>query len=567
LPELTDATASPEPTKTTGAIEALLPAIFDTVADGVTVLDRSWTVRFANEAAARLMGAASVGDLIGRSSSSLTDLFELLKEDGSPFDLSGLPTRRAFAGEADPEEIIRFRSRGTTADRWSLVRARLLPGATEADDLVVTSFQDITQIKRVELRLSFLSEASALLGEATDLTDALRRVAWMAVPFIADWFAIDLIEDSKEVHRVALAHGDPSMERIAEEAQQRWPPQSSAHGPVGEVTRLGRSLHVTDITDQMLQSVARDKDHLAILRASALAEAAVVPLIGRGQILGAFTAVNVGDRLRWTADDLAMLDELGRRIGAAVDAARLMLEAQDSVRVRDEFMAIASHDMRTPLAAIKGYAQLARRHLANAANDASSLDRWLADIDESAGRLTGLVSEFMDISLLRGGQSVPLQLQPVNLVDLVTEHVREHEGTDERTHQFSTTTTAEEIIGMWDPGRLGRVLDNLLSNAVKFSPKGGAIEVRVWADDGLGCVAVVDHGIGVAFRDQTLIFGPMFRASNAKGVAGTGLGLAGSRSLLDLMGGTISVESRIGEGSTFTIRLPLVGGAADPDEA
>ena len=380
MPDLIDAAPPPDPAQPADGIEALLPAIFDSVADGVTVLDRQGTVRFANEAAAHMMGMPSASAVIGQSSASLTGGFELLDDDGAPFDSAKLPTRLALAGEQEPEAVIRFRTRDTQDDRWSLVRARLLAGATRDADLVVTSFQDIT---------------------------------------------------------------------------------------------------------------------------------------------------------------------------------RLVIEGQDAIRVRDEFMAIASHDMRTPLAAVRGYAQLARRHLATNPTDVAAIDRWLGDIDESAGRLTGLVSEFMDISLLQGGNPVPMQFQRVDLVELVTERVRDQQGSVGQTHVFSVTSDAAEIIGWWDPGRLGRVVDNILGNAVKFSAGGSNVELRLWTEDGFGCVAVVDEGIGIAERDQELIFSPMFRASNARAVQGTGLGLAGSRGIVGLLGGEITVKSRLGDGSTFTIRLPL----------
>lgn len=380
MPDLIDAAQAPEPTQQPQSIEALLPAIFDAVADGVTVIDRQGTVRFANEAAAQVMGMPSASVVVGESFAALADAFELLDDDGEPFDQAKLPTRRALDGEHEPEAVVRFRDRDSKKDRWSLVRARLLKGETRDLDLVVTSFQDIT---------------------------------------------------------------------------------------------------------------------------------------------------------------------------------KLVVEARDAVRVRDEFMAIASHDMRTPLAAVRGYAQLARRHLATTPNDLAAIDRWLGDIDESAGRLTGLVSEFMDISLLQGGNPVPMQLQRVDLVELVTEHVRDQQGSVDQSHVFSVSSDAAEIVGYWDPGRLGRVIDNVLGNAVKFSPAGSSIEVRTWSQDGYGCVAIVDEGIGIAERDHQLIFSPMFRASNARGVQGTGLGLAGSRGIVMLLGGEITVQSRLGEGSTFTIRLPL----------
>ena len=168
----------------------------------------------------------------------------------------------------------------------------------------------------------------------------------------------------------------------------------------------------------------------------------------------------------------------------------------------------------------------------------------------------------MDVTLLRGGQTVPLQLQMTDLVALVGERVREHQGAVADTHQFSVIGDEMEIIGVWDPARLARVLDNLLGNAVKFSPEGGMVEVRLGTHDGRGFVSVADRGIGIAIRDLALIFTPTYRGSNARNVVGAGLGLAGSRRLIELMGGEITVESRLGEGSTFTIWLPLQGDAS-----
>ena len=226
-------------------------------------------------------------------------------------------------------------------------------------------------------------------------------------------------------------------------------------------------------------------------------------------------------------------------------------------------MAVTSHDMRTPLAAVRGYAQLALRHLAGEQQDLASVERWLGDIEESSTRLTNLVSEFMDVTLLRAGEEVPLQLQPTNLVAMAGERVREYQAAEDE-HQFSLRSDQVSIVGNWDPARIGRVLDNLLGNAVKFSPDGGVIEVVMAANQDDATLAVIDHGIGIAPQDLSRIFLPMYRGANARTVAGTGLGLAGSRRLVELMGGGITVKSRLGKGSTFTVVLPLAGPAPEP---
>jgi PAS domain S-box-containing protein len=537
-------------------LERQLPAIFATIADGVTVLDRSGTIIFANAAAAALMGRSDPSELIGQASPTVTGSFDLLDEDGHTLDLDTLPTRRAFAGDPAPERVLRFRNKGSLRDRWSMVRARLLPGDTADHDLVVTSFQDITAIKQVELRLAFLSEASAALGESLDYTETLTRVAQLCVPALADWCAVDVLEDMDQVNRVALAHADPEGTALVEEIQRRWPPDPASPSAARQVIDTGAPRYL-QITDDLLAEVARDPDHLALIRQLDLREVLVVPLTARGRVLGALSVANAGMADPFTPEEIELVEELGRRAGSAIDAAKLMSEANEALRQRDEFLAIASHDMRTPLAAVRGYAQLALRHVSREPTDLAPLQRWLSDIDESANRLTGLVSELMDVSLLRGGRKVPLQLEPTDLVALVNDRVREHAGSADERHAFKVSTDVAEVIGNWDASRLGRVLDNLLGNAIKYSPDGGTIDVKISADGTHGSVAVTDHGIGIAPSDISRIFTPMFRGTNTGSVAGTGLGLSGSRTLVELMGGRIHVQSRLGHGSTFTIKLPL----------
>jgi len=209
-------------------LESRLLAIFESVADGVTVLDRTGTVRFANDAAAQLIGYDRADEIIGRSSADLVGRFEILDPEGRPFDVELLPTRRAFAGEATPEAVVRFRHAGTLLDRWSIVRARLLPAETTDGDLVVSAFQDITALKQSELRLGFLSQASAILGQSIDYAATLAAVAQLAVPVLGDWCVVDVVEPDQGVHRVATAHADESKLRLAEDAQRRWPSDPNA---------------------------------------------------------------------------------------------------------------------------------------------------------------------------------------------------------------------------------------------------------------------------------------------------------------------------------------------------
>ena len=534
-----------------------LTSVFDSVADGVTVLDREGRIIFANQAAARLLGRQHPEEIVGRSGAEVMAEWEILDEDGGALAPERMPTRRALAGEAEPEETVRFRRRGSSEERWSLVRARLLNGEAPENDLVVTAFQDITSLKRSETGLQLLAEASAILGESVEYQETLQRVARIAVPRLADWCVVDVLEWTQGVTRVGMAHSDPTKLALAEEVWQRWPTDPSTAGAVFEMTRRRAPMLIPTVTRDVLESGAADAEHLRLLESLDIRSALIVPLEARGEILGAMSLVHSESGRQFGSDDIELAAELGRRAGAAIDVARLVWETQENARLRDEFIAVASHDMRTPLAAIRGYAQLAARHLSRGQEpDREALGGWLRDIDSSVDRLAHLVSELLDATLVRADRSVPLHLAEVSLSSVVGEVVDRHRQISDG-HRFSLEVEGEDPVGVWDAARLGRVLDNIVGNAVKFSPDGGEVAVRVGRDEDRAYVAVSDQGIGISPADREHIFNPMVRGTNAGNVAGTGLGLAGSRRLLEMMGGSIGVESRLGQGSTFTVWLPL----------
>jgi PAS domain S-box-containing protein len=548
-----------------GPLRARLADIFDSVADGVTVMDRSGRIVFANDTAARLLGRERADQVTGTSGAQLLDEWQILDDAGDPLPLDRMPTRRALAGEPEPEETIRFRRRGSAEDRWSLVRARLLGGESPDEDLVVTAFQDITSLKRSEARLGFLSEASAILGESVDYHQTLQRVAGIAVPELADWCVVDVLEWTRGITRVAVAHTDPDRVAAAEELSQRWPSDPSRRGAVHEMIQRRSPLLVERVTREVLRGGAQDDEHLAALESLGMRSLLIVPLEARGKVLGAITMVQSESGRELGRADVEVAAELARRAGAAIDVARLVWETHENARLRDEFIAVASHDMRTPLAAIRGYAQLATRHLDRAETpDPELLQRWLRDVDSSVDRLTHLVSELLDATLVRADQSVPLNLAEVKLSAVANEVLERHRQMTDR-HSLVLEAPDDEPTGLWDAARVARVLDNIVGNAVKFSPDGGEVVVRIGRDGARASVAVSDQGIGIRASEREKIFNPMFRGGNAEHVAGTGLGLAGSRRLVDLMGGIIEVESRIGQGSTFTVWLPLA--TADGEEA
>jgi len=218
--------------------------------------------------------------------------------------------------------------------------------------------------------------------------------------------------------------------------------------------------------------------------------------------------------------------------------------------------------LKNPLAALKAQIQLLLRRLRKGGEDhVEMLQAGLIGIDSSITRMTKLIDEIGDAARLRAGQDLQLVLGPVDLVEMADRCVTSFQATSQN-HDLRLDASLRSLIGMWDEERLERVLSNLLANAIKYSPAGGIIEVQIMFEkDATGMtwaiLAVRDPGIGIPASDLPHIFDRFSRGSNVGRLVGSGIGLAASRQILEQHGGTITVTSDEGKGSTFTARLPL----------
>lgn len=261
---------------------------------------------------------------------------------------------------------------------------------------------------------------------------------------------------------------------------------------------------------------------------------------------------------RETARRRAELDRLLQALSASEDQARRSAAALAELdRQKDEFLAAVAHDLKNPLTAVRGFAQLLRRRLRG-----QNLDPWademLATIESTATKTSAMVDDLLDVARVKLGAGLRLRFAPVDLVTLV-QRVAGQQLLSDR-HRLRVEAPAAPLVGQWDATRLERVIDNLLSNAVKYSPAGGDVTIRLTEDPpGEWAVcSVQDEGIGIPPEDIHRIFESFYRARNAAaGTSGLGLGLAGARRIIEQHGGTLTAESRAGPGSIFTIRLPL----------
>ncbi|MDP8923691.1 MAG: PAS domain S-box protein [Chloroflexota bacterium] len=235
---------------------------------------------------------------------------------------------------------------------------------------------------------------------------------------------------------------------------------------------------------------------------------------------------------------------------------------KDLAAQKDAFLAAASHDLKNPLTSIKARAQMLQRRAARVEGaDGLALLDGLRAIDQTTTRITSMINELLDVARLQMGRPLLLDRETMDLVELARQVVADYQPATDR-HELRVEVETTQSVGEWDRPRLERVLSNLVSNAIKFSPDGGRITVRVREErrDDADWVAldVQDQGVGIPADDLPHVFERFFRGSNVTGtIEGTGLGLAGACQIVEQHGGSLTVESREGKGSTFTVRLPL----------
>jgi signal transduction histidine kinase len=285
------------------------------------------------------------------------------------------------------------------------------------------------------------------------------------------------------------------------------------------------------------------------------------PLISRGRVQGALALFMSGTGRRFGEEDRAIAIEMARRASLALENARLYREAHDAVHARDEFLSIASHELRTPVTAISGVAQVTLRSQQRGTLDDARLTRALDQLIRGSQRLVTLTEDLLDVSRLQTGR-FELRPEDLDLPDFVADFVDRFSAQLDEGHRVTLDAVAEPLTVQADPARLEQVLSNLLSNAVKYTPGGGEIAVSVSQEGARSLVSVQDCGIGLPAASEASIFEPFGRAPNAarRQIAGLGLGLYICRQIVERHGGEIWATSRGDDrGSTFTFCLPTRG--------
>ncbi len=544
--------------------------------------------------------------------------------------------------------------------------------------------RNITERKRLQQNLQFLSNASKVLSSSLDYKTTLQTIANLAVPHIADWCTVNMLAEDGSIEQLVIAHADPQKVQWARELNKKYPVDMNATSGIPQILRTGVSEFVPFISDDMLVAAAVDDEQLALLRTIGFTSSMTIPLIIDGKAIGTVAFVLAESSRRYTQSDLTMAEELASRASLAIQNARLYSQAQQSrdqldiilrgvadgiivydtnshviyaneaaaqmtgsasvqamleapfagiaakyeildelrqpfphsqfthLRVlagereaeavmgyknrttgqperwslvksrpvfdargevtmvvtifhditerilaeqrKDEFISMTSHELRTPVTSLKGFTHVLQRRLKKQGDEQALY--YLSRIDAQLNKLTKLITDLLDISRMQMGK-LAFQIEIFDLDTLIAETVENVQAAT-TTHQLIIEGRTDARI-MGDKDRLGQVFINLFTNAIKYSPHADKVIVRLSRAQKQAVISVQDFGIGIEEAYHQKIFERFYQVTDPeeRTYPGLGIGLYISKEILARHSGSVSVQSRKGEGATFTVALPL----------
>ena len=528
-------------------------AIESSMLAGVAVIDADGRQTYVNRAFAAMVGWDEA-ELIGK-----TPPFPYWPPE--EVEAIGLALKDVLAGRIDPAGYeLRFRRRDERRfDAHVLISPfdgipSILTSQPGSSPGFLASVHDITDRRNAERTAQFLAEAGEILNRSLDYEETLRAISTLVVPRFADWCFVDLIEPDGGFRRIAVAHPPGTQyEALATRLQRTYAPKNLPHGGA-ETLASGRTFVMNDVTGDLLEAVARDADHRETLLEMGITCFVAVPMTNHGTTFGVVTFLGTNTRLCFEGSDIALAEELGRRAALAVDNARHYRNAREANRAKDEFLANLSHELRTPMTAILGWAHL----LQLGGLEADQVALGLQTIRQSGEAQAKLIDDLLDVSRIVSGK-LHLNAVPVDLTAILQNAAAAiRPAAAAKRHQLEIDLPPGTATVLGDAPRLQQIFWNLLSNAVKFTPPGGVVRLSARAEGPNIVVSVEDSGEGIAAEFLPLVF-ERFRqaAPGSRSRAGLGLGLAIAKELVELHGGSVAASSAgPGRGSTFAVSLP-----------
>lgn len=410
--------------------------------------------------------------------------------------------------------------------------------------------------------LAFLAEASKILSSSLEYKNTLNSIANLVVSSLADFCLIDLLQEDGSMTRVAVKVKDSRESRLANK-MYKYPPDPKNKDAIYDTAKTGKPILIKKASKKWLNSVSQLEGEHEIIEKLHLNSHIFVPLKSRGRVIGVLTLASQNPKFSYTKPDVLLAEELANRAGVAVDNARLYTEAQEAVRARDEFLSIASHELKTPLTSILLHLQMVLANIKKKSHEKhghshEQISSMLESTEKQTKKLAQLINELLNVSVVSTGR-LELDKEEVVLATIVKDVIDRFKIQITQGKYKVTLRLDEHIKGWFDKIRIEQIVSNLVSNAIKYG-NGKPISISLKKESNQAVLKVKDQGIGIDPKKREKVFERFKRAvseEDHKDYKGLGLGLYIGKQIAEAHGGTITVESKKDKGSTFILTLPL----------
>ena len=530
--------------------------------DGVMLVDADGRVVFINPAAQKFLGTSVVGVEIDQQAST----YGFRTDEGREMHAREVPAAQALSrGHAVHDVAMRIaredgRSVAVSMSATPFREDHRISG-------VIVTFRDTTERRRLEEEMQLQAERAQILADAgtffasnIDPVWVTQAIAERVAEVLGDWAAVILkTNGSNELRVASIHHRDMASLGLAWSYIYRQP-LTVGEGLIGQVVSTGFPSLTSNLAAPSMGARESSSTYHAVQMK--LASLLILPLRTRREILGALVIAAHDPARQMNDEKLPLAEELAERAALAVENAKLYTDqvearrkVEDLSRLKDEFLSIASHELRTPVTSIKGYTQLAKTLIME--NDLATSEEYLDVALDQIDRMSRLILELLDVSRIETGR-LEIRREPIQWSTFVRDVVhRHHTAISDR--RFHLDVPDDESLVSGDRDRLQQVLGNLLENAVKYSPDGSEIYVTVKSEGDRIVTAVCDRGIGIPTDELALVFERFHRGRQVSSTnyGGLGLGLYITKQIVERHGGSIWVESREGIGTTFHFALPV----------
>ncbi len=534
---------------------ARIRTTLDTLKDGVITSGMTGIIEDANRAAWEMLQLEREELLSGHN------VLEFIHPEDRA-RAAAVFTQALSKGQSESMEVRVSRQDGTSF--LAEISAALLPSVEGKDEGFITTLHDITDLKRRERQLQLSAEISRAITAIEDVQELLRVVPILVKEKMGFYhIQVYFYDEAKNILTPVAGYGELSRKIIA---SGQVISMDERDVPIVRAARSREILFIEDL-DQETHCKVREM----VPEAKALV---LVPIVSGDHLLGV-SCLFEDQPFGFQHDDVMLFRALSTQIATALSRARYVEELQETARrlqeldrLKSEFLANMSHELRTPLNSVIGYAEMILMGVDGELND--DLREDVQAIYENGQHLLSMINDILDLAKIEAGR-MSMDIHPLDLHPLLEDIASSAEGLlQKQGSPVKLEIIIEDSLPLVpaDPLRLHQVLNNLVSNAIKFTEK-GYIRVHARREGQWAVISVEDTGVGIPEEAREIIFEKFRQAdgSYTRKAQGTGLGLAITRSLVEMHGGTLTLESEVGKGSTFTVRLPLYNTVKEEEES